>query len=574
MTSIFDKSLASATTTAVPGTSLVDSNNPIRKRFNYIEEIYDPDRHPVSEKDRYIVPKEGELVADVSNGRLYFVNRVDIQAGYKTYLTPWSLQSESEGTTEQDWIFGERNGMQNGEALLAIDYSVRPNIARVDSTIVRPGAAYALLYLGNETGINGTIISAQYDKSTNKIDNKIPCVLAEIIDRTNVNIMTTGQFSVTLNEETLTNGTRCTLAFYDEGGNYIPPSQPVMVQHSAYMKDHQIGMRTITGIELLSPWFTNTTDPERLMVPLGTPVVGLEWRAKVHYSDGVSVESSVNGGQFSLIGLNRYRPTYPGQEAELVLSYAMAPDETPELANPGAPWHISKRYVVEAGPSEGIYMPRLFTIPEWDNSTGRYALAHYLYDMDREVRINVTDKVTYNDQSPPFKPGSYGIQQNLIFNLNLRDVDIKYQSVIIRQFTNITLYKDVNGPGKRWDVQYTEGKPAYVGAEFNVKNNGAQTTFNLTAGFATQDDWLKGLYWSVDPAYNRLVEEKAPTPNCFDLMDGKGGRYRYQVADWNKDNAIAIELVKGHTYFIAWINQDQTGAELQLAMTGVIAKPV
>lgn len=570
---MFDQSPSTTVTRAVPGVAIVDANNPERKNFHYIDNIYDPDVHPASDKEKYVVPNEGELVFDVPNGRIYFVNYVDIQAGYKTYLTPWALQTETSDTTEQDEIFGVRGGPLAGEAILAIDYSVRPNVARVDATIMRPGAAYAELYLGNDISSNGTIISAIYDKSNNKIDNRVPVELAEIVDRTNVNIFTTGQFSVALNAEALTDGKRCTLVFKDEADNFIPPAQPVMVQHSAYMRDHNIGIKTITEIELISPWFTNTSDPERMIVPINTPVVGIEWRAKVHYNNGDSVELPVNGTKFSLLGLNRYRPEYPGQEAELVLTYQMSDDEQPDLAMPGSPRHISRTYTLMAGAVEGSYTPRLFVWPEWDTVTGGWVLKQYLYDLDRKVRVDVTGKVTYNDQSPPFKPNSYGVQQTLIFNLNLRDVDPKYESVVFRQYVNITLFKDVNGPGKRWSVQYTATKPAYESVEAVVKNNGTKSTFNLTAGAADQRAWLDKLYWAIDPSYNNKTEEKAPTPTAFDIMNQAGARWRYQLADWNKTNNIPIELAKGHTYYICWVAVDATGNEQQLAMTGFVSTP-
>ena len=570
---MFDQSPTTTVLTATPAVAIDDANNPERKAFHYIENIFDPDVHPASDLEKYVVPGEGELVFDVSNGRIYFVNYVDKQAGYKTHLTPWSLQPETAGTVEQDEIFGIRGGPLAGEAILAIDYSVRPNVARIDATIMRPGAAYAELYLGNDVSSNGKIISAIYDSALNKINTKIPTVLAEIVDRTNVNIMTTGQFSVVSNAETLTDGVRCTLVFKDEADNFIPPVQPVMVQHSAYMRDHNIGIKTITEIELISPWFTNTSDPERMILPINTPIVGIEWRAKVHYNTGESVEMPVNGTKFSLLGLQRYRPEYPGQEAELVLTYQMAVDEQPDLALPGNPRHISRTYTVMAGAVEGSYTPKLYTYPEWDSVNSNWMLKHYLYDLDRKVRVDVSDKVTFNDQSPAYRPTSYGLEQTLIFNLNLRDVDTKYESVIFRQYTNITLYKDVNGPGKRWSVQYNFTKPVYNSVEAVVKNNGAQTTFNLTNGAADQLAWLDMLYWSIDPSHNTQTEEKAPTPTAFDIMTTQGARYRYQLSAWNKTNQIPIQLIKGHTYFICWVAVDGTGAEQQLAMTGFVSNP-
>ncbi|WP_228493025.1 hypothetical protein, partial [Pseudomonas aeruginosa] len=116
-----------------------------------------------------------ELVIDVPNKQFLEVIHVDYQGKtLKSTLVPWEPRTSEDGTTtEQDWIFGLRGGPLLGEALLSVDYSQRPNIARVDSTIMRPGAAYAKLYLGNDASDNGRIISAQYDKSANMISNKV-----------------------------------------------------------------------------------------------------------------------------------------------------------------------------------------------------------------------------------------------------------------------------------------------------------------------------------------------------------------------------------------------------------------
>ena len=568
---MFDNKPKTTTTRAVGAVRIESENNGQRKQFHYIEDIYDPDTMPPDDINKYVVPQENELVFDVLAGIIYRVAHVDTQATLKSTLVPWDLNNTDDdgGTDEQDWIFGLRGGPQNGEALLAIDYSVRPNVARVDATIMRPGAAYALLFEGNDCSSNGKIISAQYDKSSNMVTNQVPVKLAEIVDRTNMSIMTTGTFSVTENEEALIDGSRCTLVFYDEGGNWIPPAQPVMVQHSTYMKDHQIGIKYVTNIELLGPWFTNTTDPERMLIPINTNILSIEFRAAVYYSDGSVVKSAVNGDKFSFYGLQEHRPTYPGQTSQVTLVYKLSDDEQFYKALPGDPDHMSRVYTLEASEVTGTYSPKIYTYPEWDTTNSQYSLRHYLYDLDRDIRIDVTDKVTFNDQSPAFKPKTYGVEQSLIFNLNMRDVNPTYESVIFIQHTTIVLYKDINYAGKKWDVKFAYDMPAYVNKEIQVVNAGTNTTFNLGNGYATQEEWLNAMYWAIDPSYNIWSEEVAPTPNAFDLMDSTGRKFRFGIQAWNIDNPINIQLQRGATWYICWVNSGGLGIEQELAVTGV-----
>jgi len=571
-TTMFDSKPNTTSTGAVAALVASGANRPERKQIWYLEDIYDPDKHPPEDLTKYIVPIEGELVIDVHNGYLLEAYHVDREATMKTSFRPWTINNPlDENVIEQDWIFGMKGGPMVGEALLAIDYSVRPNVARVDATIMRPGAAYALLYRGDSPGGGGKIISAQYDNAGNMLVNKVPTRLAEIVDRTNLEIMTTGPFSVTENEETLQNGTQCFLAFYDQGGNFIPPGQLVRVQHSAYMKDHRIGTKYVQEIRLLSPWFTNSNDQNRLMVPINVNLLALELRAQVVYSDGsVSAPAPVNGEEFSLLGLQEHRPTFPGQSTEVILIYKLKSNEQFLVARPGSPEYERKKYVFEAGNVVGAYSPRLFTFPQWDPSLVGYRLQHFLFDLDRKTFIDVSSKVTINEKSPAWKPSAYGIAQSMIFNINLRDVAPTYDSVTFIQYTELVLYRDLNTDGKKFDVSFVFDKPTYQNRDIKATNNGANTTVNIANGFTSQADWLNAMYWGVYPSFDRWNEEKAPTPTHFYLMHEDGRRWLYPLADWNKALPINIALQKGKTWFIDWVVRDSSGNELQLATTGVI----
>lgn len=542
-----------------------------RKNIHYLGDIWDPDTMPASDFERYIVPKERELVWDLQDDVLvwYYV--------YKVYQNKSELRAttmyttEGETTEDQDVIFGEKGGPLNGEGLMGVDYSVRPNRARIDSTIMRPGAAYALLFLGDniDPDNGGQIISAVYDKSANMETNKIPVMLAAINNYTNKEIMTTNVFSVTKNADALPNGSRCTLVFFDQGNTIITPSQRIVVQHCSYLRNREKGIRYVTDIELISPWFTDSGDPDKLILPITTPMSGIEFRAAVHYSNGDVVEYTVNGDKFSMQGVEAYRPNYPGDSAEIVLIYKLSDDEQFYEAKPGQDGRFTRVYLITAGNIEGAYAPKLYTWPVWESQGSRWALRHFLYTLERKTFVDVTDQVVLNEISPPFKPNSYNSVQDLIFNINLKDVSPEYNSTIFKQQTSVVLYKDINGPGKRWGVQYAAAKPIYDSLAAKVVNNGAQTKVNLTNGFSKYEDWLTAMYYAVVPMYDMWNEEKAPEPNAFYVMLPDGTRYPATTLNWNNDVTIPVQLQKGQTIFICWVQRDGSGNEKQLAMTGV-----
>ena len=570
---MFDENPSTSATRAVAATNLAVGN--VGERFQpfmlHIQDIYNPDIHPVDDIKRYVVPKENWLVNDVPNGVILRVAHVDTEGTNKSTLVPWEIiNGDSSQTTEQDWIFGLKGGPMIGEALLSIDYTQRPNVAKVDSTIMRPGAAYAKVYKGS-SATESESIGVQYNSNMVITKKQVPCKLAEIIDRTNVSIMTTGSFSVTENEEALPNGTRCYLVFFDEGDNFIPPACLLRVQHSSYMKDHQLGTKYLESIQLLSPWFTDTMDPNLLIVPVNVTIPSVELRAVAHFSDGsTSPPSPINAPPFNLYGLSEWRPTFPGQSGELVLTRHLLDNEQLGVAEPGNPDFKKQVYRIESGAVKGAWSPKIYTFPVWDPTISGWSLRHWLYDLDRKYVIDVTEFVTFNQTSQPWRPTAYGISQSLVFNLNLRDVSILNASITFMQFTTIVLRAPISGSGKRWEVSFAQSTPFFTDKYVQVSNAGVNTKFNLTNGYANKAAWLEGMYRGVIPSYNRWDEEKAPDPTHFYLAHPTDGRkWLFSVDLWNQANGIAIELQHGQTWLLQWVSRNSAGTELQLAASGV-----
>lgn len=572
-----------STPTSPSKNTVVPANNPgIRNegdilRVWYLSQIFDPDIHPAADMAKYIVPLEGELVNDTANHRILLVSHVDRYATWKTTFTNYFLLPEKD---ESDYnLFPQHEyGFLQGELALAIDFSVRPSFARVDANAVAPDAAYAMLYKGSIIGESGEVISASYS-GQNLINNQITVAPVVYDNLENKTVMGCNSFSTLLNEAALPNGTRCTLVYYDQAGRPIPPTYPVVVQHCAYLRDHQLDKRYVKSIELVSPWFTNSTKPNTMFIPINVALKTVEFRARIIYSNGDIEERPVNSfngdNGFRIDGLDQYKPTTPGQISDaVVLTYFFSESEQAMIAQPGAPRHMSVLYEIVATPSEGAYSPRVYTYPYWDAAVG-FKLAHFETDLDRKYCRNVTDVVTLNDTSPVFQGQTFGQEQSMVFNLNMRDVSAIYEPWAFVQYSTITLYNPPSSPGRKWDVRHSYNQPGFNNMTIEFWTPVGAGTPGRFGSVTDVDNFLELGYWAFEPMYDPRQEVKAPTPTHFDLVKFDGTAITaIPIASYGSLPITDMGISDGDTLFIRWVRREDTGAELQLGVSAAMCKKI
>lgn len=561
----------------VPGNDPQIANNDTFKVVRYLDQIFDPDIHPISDIAKYIVPTEGEIIVDTLNHTLYEVKHVDRHGTWKSTLELWEVIHQSE-INDYPLFPKHEYGFLQGELALMIDFSVRPPVARVDANATAPNAAYGHIYLGDPI-VEANIISAKYS-GVDMIDNKVPVSPVVLDNLENLTIMGADTFSVQRGIHELPNGTRCTLIYKDQAGNPIPPIYPLAVQHCAHLRDHQLGNRYVKTIELISPWFTNTALPKTLFIPINVALKTVEFRARIHYSDGTASDplpvNTFNGNNgFTIHGLDQWKPTVPGQSSNaLVLSYAFKEHEQAYMAQPGAPRHMSETFTIVATPSEGVYSPRIYSYPYWDVAVG-WKLRHYLSDLDRKYCRDVTDLVRLNDASPVFEGRRYGEEQNMIFNLNMRDVSPIYEPWSFVQHTTITLYNDATAEGRKWDVRHSYGKPAFssMTVEFIPQaGGGVRARFG---GPTSATEFLDKGYWMFEPMLDPRSEIKAPTPTHFDLVrTNNTARTGIPIAEYAVLPINDLSLTNGEGLYIRWVRKELDGNELQLGVSAAVCKQV
>lgn len=561
----------------VPGNDPQIRNEGDLKRVWYLPQIFNPDVHPIADMPKYIIPLEGELVHDTANHRILEVTHVDRYATWKTTFKNYFLLPEKD-ESDYNLFPSHEYGFLQGELALAIDYSVRPPVARVDSNAVAPNATHALLYLGSLIGDKLKAISASY-VGQDMISNEISVSPVVYDNLENKVIVGCDTFSVQLNEAGLPNGTRCTLVYYDAAGMPIPPTYPVVVQHCAYLRDHELNKRYVKSIELLSPWFTNSTKPNTMFVPVNLPLTAVEFRALIHYSDGTSEEHPVNSfngnNGFTLIGVDQYKPTTPGQVSDaIVLTYAFKENEQALIAQPGSPDHMSVSYEIVATPSKGAYSPRIYSYPYWDPAVG-YRLKHYLTDLDRKYCRDVTDKVTINEASPAFEGRKFGEEQPMIFNLNMRDVSAVYEPWAFVQYTTITLYNPPTSPGRKWAVRHSYSRPPFNNLTINFVPQVGGGALAKFADILNTAELLDKGYWAFEPIYDPRQEVKAPDATHFDLVKVDGtAETGIPIASFGNLPVNQLGLADGNTIYLRWTRRDSTGSELQLGVSAAMLKQV
>lgn len=565
---MFDKSLKAPTKAAiVPGAGPQLPNDSERGRIHYIWDIFNPDTVKPGEEYRYAVPREKEMVVDPVIQQWYRVDHVAWESDLRSTLTP-IFNSGSGGGDGQEGIFGMPAGFQ-GEGVVGIDFSVRPNRAVIDGQITAPGAAYALLYEGNNVGENGKVISVLYSNNNQIISNRVPVKLALYHDLTNKEIMITQPFSVNRNAEELPDGSRATLVFFDEAGNVIPRARSLSVQHTSMLRDHQVGKRYIRTVELVAPWFMNSGDPKTLQVPVNTMLQNLAFRAVVHYSDGSkSDELPIDGNKIILHGLNEHKPSTPGQRSTLTLVYNLDEDESIYEAQPGNPDQFRDSYWLFTIPFDGAYSPKIYSYPTWVKD--QYVLKHFLSDLDREFVIDCTDYVRINENSPAFRPTTYGVEQTLELNLRLSDVVPTFKPMIMRQSTTFVLKAPGSEDGSKFDVRYSYDQRSYSDPTFHAINQ-ADGRQEITFGeeYETLDEWLDAVYYAVEPGYNPQREKGPLVPTHYEVLTTSGKVYAYEVGRFKEPIHLEVQEPHGRTVFVRWVHVTTQDERLMLGTTGV-----
>lgn len=521
------------------------------------------------------VPNVDDEVWDWGTGLWHCVS-VDYSTGLSR-LIPYVAPLVNSEIDETDILLGVGPGYQSESYRVYIDTSVIPHTLAIDSRLRFHGSTVSSVkvFVGNDIGNNGNVISAMYDQGGLLLGENIPCELVQ----SPVNPMTgsptvvnhaikTPMVGYTTQE--LADNEPVTVVAYDDVGVKRSIAR-LLVMNTAFIRTTDASKRYITSIHLESP-FLSESDVQLLQFPINLPIDALEARGVVTYSDGSPpLRLPIDGTKFSLYGLEHYIATQQGQRSELVLNYRLSPEEFVYGAMVGQDKHMSRPYWATTTRLDGSYSVKLFCFPEWIDEIRGYKLRWFLFNLNRADFFEVTQLVTLGIGTRPFDPTEYGVLQNLIVGLNMNLVDPRYTVYRHVQTIGVALnFPGTNLNGDNWGVEYSPGQLPLYGLGIKAHANFINVNnwlLNISCGETYPDVWLEKVYHRAQPLINGTLESTAPTPNFFILMI-KGNEYEFPMSKWN--SVLTLPEIPGHgkTLFIRFIRRT-VSTDIQLGMGGM-----
>lgn len=573
MSDLLSQAFATTTTLAASLKPILpEANDAIR--FWDIRNIYKGPTF-IQENGYYAyVPKEGDWVIDKDNGWFY-VAHVGMEGENLSTLVPWDAPTHV-GIGDDDLILlGDISRYTSEFIICAIDYSQMPPVMTVDNRIQAYGSnvSTAKIFLHNDIGPTGTVVSCQYDNSGNIVSDEIPLELVKFNDSRNIAVRVPLPCHCSQN---LADGETLMLVFYDKNGGAIMPAYRLVVQNTAFVRRSELGQKYVKGVQLLSP-FLNSNDPELLEIPVSIrDLSAVEFRARVWYSNNEYVDWTVDGERVVLNGVREYIPTIVGQQASLTLTYFLNDNEQAVSSNPGEKPHVDQNYRIRTTEAVGAYAPKLYGYPVWVNATVGWKMTWWLYNLDRQLAYEVTDKVELATNSPAFDGKNYGQTQHLSYAITLSSVDSRWKAFRHVQNIDLVLY-GVPGSttGTDWTVGFDPGQTPLYGPNLNCKITGTSAnarTVKIDSGIKTYDEWLEQMFYNTRPLRAIASESKAPAPTHFEVYVDASHVYRYPVAQWNATLTIGAVLSMGQNVYIKWLKTDAGNVELQLGISALVVK--
>lgn len=574
MTDLFNSIFKTTDTLAAVLKPILPEANQLVGKWWDIRNIYKGPEF-IQENGMYqYVPKEGDWVIDEDNG-FFKVAHVGMEGENLSTLVPWAPPTRVNAGDDDLIVLGNVSSYTSEFILCSIDYSQIPPVMTVDNRIQAFGSNVfsAKAFLNNDISASGKVVSCMYDNSGNVISENIPLELIALPAGVNRAIRVPMPCNCSMN---LADGETLTLVFYDKLGGAILPAYRMVVQNTAFVRRSELGKKYVRGVQLLSP-FINSNDPELLEIPVSIRTLSsVEFRARVLYSDFTYKDMAVDGERMVLNGTREYIPTIVGQQASLDLVYFMNDDEQAVSAQPGERPHIDQQYRVRTTESVGAYAPKLYGYPVWVNNTVGYKMTWWLYNLDRQMAYEVTDKVELAVNSPAFDGKNYGVVQHLAFAITLSAVDSRWKAYRHVQYVDVVIYgAPTTSTGTDWTVGFDPGQTPLYGPNLKCKivgTSASNRTVKVDNGITTYAEWLEQMFYNTRPLRSIASESKAPEPTHFEIYVNAATVYRYPVAQWNATLSVATTLTLGQNVYVKWLKTDVGNVELQLGISALVCK--
>lgn len=517
------------------------------------------------------VPNVNDLVMSYSTG-FWRCTQVDYETGFSV-LVPWSFTNITDSTSNTDIIVGG-NSTINDYYRIYVNTKVVPYEFSIDARLKIYGSDVTYIKIFKNGELSGSSISAEFNSAGALVSENIKLENVIIPNTVVTAIKTPKQGHLV---EKPADGEVLNVVAYSNSGAVRAIFKVVTVVTN-FVRTIDASKKLITDITLISPYLSKT-DRTLLEYPSNMTLDSSALIGCVTYNDGSVQRYPIDGKKFKLLGRDNYVVSQLGQTVPLVLSYTLSADEYSNvLQQSGNNRFVTKSYRLTTVDSDNLYSVKLFVVPYWIQSSSKWALDFYLYNLDRDYVYNVTPYIEYQTNTPVFDGSvtKWGVTQNLTVAINLDKLggSFKYYRHVA-EFA-ITLHQageNYTASGYytlAYDTDSIFGGISYA----EVKTAGNGYTIDMSGGRTLVDNWLDTVYRSTSPLYFPYSESRAPTPTHVKIIIGQSWSREIPISDvlLPITGVNPTEGIKTGTLIRLEFIANYTTSRLQLATVGLVAK--
>ena len=513
------------------------------------------------------VPKIDDVVFELAGSTIIRHIVRDINPTTMVATLQQEVLTNTDPLTPEDIIFGIGVSTPSETYRVYVDTSVIPYTLAIDvrNKVYGSMTNYCKIFKGVDTSNGGIVISRMYDTNNNFLGENIPLELVAYDNMTNLSIKVVAP---AYTNASLTDGEIVTAVLYNDQGGVVSRRQ-MLVVNTAFIRSPDASKKYVTGISLRSPFMSPVND-NLLEYPINVPLMGLNLVGRVTYSDGSHREYPVDNTRFSIYGFEGYLATIVGQRINLVLKYNLQPNEISYNLTEVNDRQISEFYEATTLNVDGSYNLKLFGYPVWLDDVNGYRLEWFLYNLDRNIKYNVTPYVVINTDYRPFNPTLYGVVQNLNVSINIQNANGAFKNYIHAQTIDIVLNKRGSERPNNWTVGFSPdqqpryGLDTFATAYFIGVN---QWRVRVDAESIDFEDWLTKVYQRTEPLYNPDTELEPIEPNMFALVIGNT-TVEYPIAQWNSEFIINGTMQNNTTVYVRFFKR-LADTDLEMSIAGM-----
>lgn len=523
------------------------------------------------------VPNVDDMVIDWNNG-IYRVSAVDHYKTNLSYLTKVNIATLGGGVDDSDLAVVTGVGANSNSFRVYVNTETTPHTLAVDSRVVWNGSAnsYIKIFKGTDTSeTTGVVISALVSSNGTVTSENIPLVAITIPSGTNVTQKTA---QVAWCAETVSSGEIVTIVTYTAAGQ-ITSVDKFVISTTNYIRSINQTAKYVTNIELISP-FLSKTDSRLIECPINMLVQSLNFSARVTYSDNSTVTSNIDGTKWNIAGLQMFVSTQIGKYDTLHLTYTLGDTELALDATEALPTRkVIREYRIRTVDVDTYYSVKLFAVPVWVNSSSRYTLNWYLYNLERSDIVDVTSFIEYSTTSPAFNGASYNSTQTLQVAFNMQKLGGSYS--YFRHVQNVAITLLTPGTTVSAPRYYTIAYGSNTSYGNTVRGlytaddaNAGKLKLNVSAGYSDSLTWITNVYRNLEPLFYSANEAEAPAPTHARVIIGTSAsawQREIEINDIVKDiRNINVSISQGTLIRIELFYRDGDG-DHQLAVAPMIA---